>query len=77
MGVPTFVVAGSAEGEQDDALRSCVNELAAYCRADPCQAVWAKHVLDAFKQQGQFTLEHAGGATSRMPVSDSTTGAPA
>jgi hypothetical protein len=52
------VVTRSAEGEQDDAVRSCVDELAAHCWADPHQMVWGKHVIDAFNQQRQLTLEH-------------------
>ncbi len=57
MAIPADVIAGSAERDQHDALRSCVDELAAHLGADPHQVVAAKDVLDALHQQRQLTLE--------------------
>jgi len=56
--VSTRVFSGSAQGEQDEALRPSVDELATHSRTDPSRALWTEHVLGPLDEQGQLTPEH-------------------
>jgi hypothetical protein len=52
------VVARSAEGQQDEAPRARVDELATHRGADADEAVGAEHLLRALDEQGQLAVQH-------------------